>query len=368
MTQHELFEKTFSALHASPDTISEVKRTMQNEKKTRRILGRGAVIAIAAALTLTVAMAAGVVTLIKANVSPADKVDDTTYHAFTDDMDASTPTVEGNSGELITLPDMERIPGDRDTVQRLVGDYLSKLDAELTVGSTTITLETFLVDESGCGILTYTVDDPEGVSYEDAGYGEVYSLPLNPSMYLHSPNFQQGGMVNVKFHVDKTTSTATHLDVVAYFAAGETYQKGDNFYFTVYDGDSEGREPHAVAIQPRTYAPVRTLTAADGEVARISAVGITMGNASPDRELNAQELTLHYADGTSYVVTSESQNLMNWVLGYIYGDGETAPFAHAVYIFNRLVDVDTVTSVTLEGRVYNPDTERGETVQHTYTS
>ena len=48
MTQHELFEKTFSALHASPDTISEVKRTMQNEKKTRRILGRGAVIAIAA--------------------------------------------------------------------------------------------------------------------------------------------------------------------------------------------------------------------------------------------------------------------------------------------------------------------------------
>ena len=95
MTQHELFEKTFSALHASPDTISEVKRTMQNEKKTRRILGRGAVIAIAAALTLTVAMAAGVVTLIKANVSPADKVDDTTYHAFTDDMDASTPHGRG---------------------------------------------------------------------------------------------------------------------------------------------------------------------------------------------------------------------------------------------------------------------------------
>ena len=211
MTQHELFEKTFSALHASPDTISEVKRTMQNEKKTRRILGRGAVIAIAAALTLTVAMAAGVVTLIKANVSPADKVDDTTYHAFTDDMDASTPTVEGNSGELITLPDMERIPGDRDTVQRLVGDYLSKLDAELTVGSTTITLETFLVDESGCGILTYTVDDPEGVSYEDAGYGEVYSLPLNPSMYLHSPDFQQGGGAGAGFPVQREGSGGEQL-------------------------------------------------------------------------------------------------------------------------------------------------------------
>lgn len=366
MTERELFEKTFSALHASPDTLSEVKRTMQNEKKTRRILGRGAVIAIAAALTLSVAVAAGVVTLIKADVSPADKVDDTTYHAFTDDMDASTPTVEGNSGELITLPDMERIPGDRDTTERLVGKYLSKLDAELTIGSTTITLETFLVDESGCGILTYTVDDPEGVSYEDAGYGEVYSLPLQPCMYLRSPDFQQGGSINVKTHVDKTTSTATHLDVVAYFAAGETYQKGDNFYFTVYDGGGEGREPYAVAIQPRTYAPVRTLTAADGEVARISAVGITMGNASPDRELTAQELTLHYADGTSYVVTSESQNLMNWVLGYIYGDGETAPFAHAVYIFNRLVDVNAITSVSFDGRWFDFTAEQHIPVQLTY--
>ena len=261
---------------------------------------------------------------------------------------------------------MERIPGDRDTVQRLVGDYLSKLDAELTVGSTTITLKTFLVDESGCGILTYTVDDPEGVSYEDAGYGEVYSLPLQPSMYLRSPDYQQGGSINVKLHVDKTTSTATHLDVVAYFAAGETYQKGDNFYFTVYDGGGEGREPYAVAIQPRTYAPVRTLTAADGEVARISAVGITTGNASPDRELAAQELTLHYADGTSYVVTSESQNLMNWVLGYIYGDGETAPFAHSVYIFNRLVDVDAITSVSFDGHWFDLTAEQYVPVQLTY--
>ena len=98
MTEHELFQKTFSALHASPDTLMEVQKTMENSKKTHRTLHRGVVIAIAAALTLTVAAATGVVTLIKANVSPADKVDDTTYHAFTDDMDASTPTVEGNSG------------------------------------------------------------------------------------------------------------------------------------------------------------------------------------------------------------------------------------------------------------------------------
>ena len=96
MTEHELFQKTFSTLHASPDTLMEVQKTMENSKKTHRTLRRGVVIAIAAALTLTVAAATGVVTLIKANVSHADKVDDTTHHAFTDDMDASTPTVEAS--------------------------------------------------------------------------------------------------------------------------------------------------------------------------------------------------------------------------------------------------------------------------------
>ena len=36
MTEHELFQKTFSTLHASPDTLMEVQKTMENSKKTHR--------------------------------------------------------------------------------------------------------------------------------------------------------------------------------------------------------------------------------------------------------------------------------------------------------------------------------------------
>mgnify|MGYP000792294340 FL=1 len=35
MHDRELFEKAFSPLHASPDTLTEVRKTMRNEKKTR---------------------------------------------------------------------------------------------------------------------------------------------------------------------------------------------------------------------------------------------------------------------------------------------------------------------------------------------
>ena len=62
MHDRELFEKAFSPLHASPDTLTEVRKTMRNEKKTRRALGKSAVVAIAAALLLA---SAGYVALIE---------------------------------------------------------------------------------------------------------------------------------------------------------------------------------------------------------------------------------------------------------------------------------------------------------------
>ena len=38
MTEHELLRKTFSTLHASPDTLMEVQKAMENNKKTHRTL------------------------------------------------------------------------------------------------------------------------------------------------------------------------------------------------------------------------------------------------------------------------------------------------------------------------------------------
>ena len=386
MTQHELFEKTFSALHASPDTISEVKRTMQNEKKTRRILGRGAVIAIAAALTLTVAVAAGVV-LIRADVSPAKEVDDTTHHAFTDDINSPTPVVIGNSGEVITVADMERIPGDPATTERLVGKYLSKLDAEMTVEGNTYKMGTFLVDDTGTGILTFSVENPNGFEYDDMGYGETWIESVRANVYYGRSEPTRGDRdgamsADTKLYVDESSSTDTCLQVIAYFISGKgfSYAKDSTFYFSVTDN---AYQYHSIAIQIQTRVPVKTLTDENGQKTLISPVGMTMiDTLYGDEEVSTDELYICYQDGTDYAVRSRKNNLLNWTVGYITGQGLDPEFdyykivlgitdppegTYYSYLFNRLVDVDTVTSVTLEGRVYNPDTDRGETVRQTYT-
>ena len=61
-----------------------------------------------------------------------------------------------------------------------------------------------------------------------------------------------------------------------------------------------------------------------------------------------EELVLHFADGSDYVVESEKLHQMNHLVSYWQGDGSGFPAVCTV--FNRLVDVDGLTSVTMEGR------------------
>lgn len=368
MTERELFEKTFSALHASPDTLSEVKRTMQNEKKTRRILGRGTVIAIAAALTLTVAVAGGVV-LIRADVSPAEEVDDTTHHAFTDDIDSPTPVVIGNSGEVITVADMERIPGAPATTERLVGQYLSKLDAEMTVEGNTYKMGTFLVDDTGTGILTFSVENPNGFEYGDMGYGETWIESVRARVYYGrsepTRGDREGAMsADTKLYVDESASTDTCLQVIAYFISGKgfSYAKDSTFYFSVSDG---AYQYHSIAIQTQTRVPVKTFTADNGEIVLLSPLGMTaVDTIGHEIEWLIWENIIQFKDGSEFAAESRERNLRNWVVGYITGDpmggysdameielGVTGIGAEEYYSyqFNRLVDVDEVTSITLDG-------------------
>ena len=368
MTERELFEKTFSALHASPDTLSEVKRTMQNEKKTRRILGRGAVIAIAAALTLTVAVGAGVV-LIRADVSPAEKVDDTTHHAFTDDINSPTPVVIGNSGEVITVADMERIPGDPATTERLVGQYLSKLDAEMTVEGNTYKMGTFLVDDTGTGILTFSVENPNGFEYGDMGYGETWIESVIANVYYGRSEPTRGDRdgamsADTKLYVDESASTDTCLQVMAYFISGKgfSYAKDSTFYFSVSDG---AYQYHSIAIQTKTRVPVKTFTADNGEIVLLSPLGMTaVDTIGHEVEWLIRENIIQFKDGSTFVVKSREQNLRNWVVSYGTGNPESGynmameielgatdigSEEYNSYQFNRLVDVDEVSSITLDG-------------------
>lgn len=183
MIDRKLFQQTFSALHASPDTLSEVYKVVRRNKRHHTIT-KGMLIAAVLAMCITVAGAVGIATLIKADVAPADSITDADRNAFDKDtVGSDTPLVLGNDGQPISLPRMERASTDTATVQRLLGDYLCTVNATMEVDGYTIKLNTFLIDENGSGFLTYTLSNPNGVEPDENGYGEVYT-PLDPSLII----------------------------------------------------------------------------------------------------------------------------------------------------------------------------------------
>ncbi len=384
MIDRKLFQQTFSALHASPDTLSEVYKVVRRNKRHHTIT-KGMLIAAVLAMCITVAGAVGIATLIKADVAPADSITDADRNAFDKDtVGSDTPLVLGNDGQPISLPRMERASTDTATVQRLLGDYLCTVNATMEVGGYTIKLNTFLIDENGSGFLTYTLSNPDGVEPDENGYGEVYT-PLDPWLII-GDDPKGFDYMDAKTYLDTAASTDTELHLVLYFSDFGYWHKGDDLIFAVkpqYAGDDPDTLTWggSISISPIAYLPVTTFTSENGSTVSVSALGMRV-NAPADitnqiSGVNTKELVLHMKDGSRYAVESDRENVMNWVvsLGTVDEDhnGNGLGFS-----FNRLVDVDEIESVTAEGHtiVYpepftgdediHPDTENFH-FNYTYT-
>lgn len=349
MIDRKLFQQTFSALHASPDTLSEVYKVVRRNKRHHTIT-KGMLIAAVLAMCITVAGAVGIATLIKADVAPADSVTDADRNAFDKDtVGSDTPLVLGNDGQPISLPRMERASTDTATVQRLLGDYLCTVNATMEVDGYTIKLNTFLIDENGSGFLTYTLSHPDGIKADENGYGEVFT-PLDPSLII-GDDPKSFDYMDAKTYLDTAASTDTELHLVLYFSDFGYWHKGDDLIFAVAR-QSGGEWGGTISISPVTYLPVTTFTSENGSTVSVSALGMRV-NAPADitnqiSDMNTKELVLHMKDGSHFAVMSDRENVMNWVVGLGTVD-ENHNVSGLGYSFNRLVDVDEIESVTAEG-------------------
>ena len=356
MIDRKLFQKTFSTLHASPDTLSEVYKVVRKERKHRHSISRGVLIAAVLAMCITVAGAAvGVAQLIKANVAPAERVTTADQHAYDEAIGSDTPLVLGNDGQPISLPKMERTSTDTATVQRLLGDYLCTVNATMEVDGYTIQLNTFLIDENGSGFLTYTLSHPDGVEPDENGYGEVYT-PLNPELII-GDDLEDCFYMDAKTYLDTAATTDTEMHLVLYFSDFGYWHKGDNLVFAVrplhYRDDPNAPSwGGTISISPITYLPATTFTSEGGDTVEVSALGIHVGApgviTTQISDMNPRELVLHMKDGSRYVVQSNRENIMNWVVGLGTVD-KNHDANGCTFSFNRLVDVDEIESVTAEG-------------------
>ncbi len=340
-------------------TMNKIKE--QNEgrrvkKPARRVTRMVLVAAIAAALcAVTVVAVAGNAT---GKVTPADtaragEMDDKSTAAFSDGISTQQADIRDANGKTIQLPEMERVPTDPETAQRLVGGYLMTLDnAVVTIennyyGTYTIKLETMLIDEKGAGMITYYVENPKGVAYRTEGlsYGAVEHTQM-PMVGVATPEMvdASGRWVSHDSYLDEENTTDTHVQAVLYFSVCGDYEKGETIYVSFNWGG--GAVPKTIAITPTSYVPVKTFTEKGGTQVAVSPLGIRVDTGDLPSD-DPKDITIRYKDGTEFVV--KGSGVDNSVTGAM-GPNTDAYNQYALHNFNRLVDVDQIASIEVVHR------------------
>lgn len=391
MTEREIFKKTFSSLRASDDTRKEVFYMMNQNRKPRlygkRLITIAATIAILSTLGI-VASATGVLDALVAKLKPVEEAPPEIVGAVGDGIDSEKPDLRDNNGRPLDLPGMDSEKTDPETVMRLAGDYLSDMDAEVEIWGNTVTFHSFMMDENGMGMVSFTVANPKGIGYRENGYGEI---ELDSMGRLYFTTAAPKGMEEAEYMTSKMILQSgeqgdTSVEMVAYFAAFQEYKAGTPVYVSIAGGDEKAA---VVEITPDRYAPAKTLSDSEGHTLSVSALGIcvnwhgghdgcttdhredpeewlTVGDSRmlvdrSGRELVTEAVVIHYADGTDFVV--EDENTMNYRLGY-YQSG-THTYESVCYAFNRLADIESITSVTVQGRSWDEEENQME-ISRTY--
>ncbi len=357
MTERERIQRALEPLHASGNTLEEVLDMVEREETYGRRAGRRAVrtalVAAAMVLALSVAAyAAGEYTGFFETVFGDKAIAgwDEEHKVLTDE--------DGNVWTEYDMPGQERVPADPETAQALVGDETASVGQSVTVGDVTYTVEQFVLDEHGMGALTYVMDDPNGFPGMTFDGGFMQYDPYTPGSQM-PPLLEScdadGNVGRALSCVEMAAAdgTDTRRTVAVYFAPLESMDGMEQLRLsfgvvTGYDPDTgEVAQKRGGVLFPLSAAvPATALTGPDGWSASISPLGLQI--VPPAENVYGQnyyfnDLVIHIADGTQYVLKQEGSNMYNCTAGCYEGEKSN-------FVFNRIIDPEQVVSVTARGK------------------
>lgn len=267
--------------------------------------------------------------------------------------------VENDKGISFTVPGIEWAVTDTETAKALLGDYVAVIDETVTMGNYTVRLDSFVMDEHGAGVLTWSVKNPDGIP----NYTEDERLMLTFAYEegLCEPSFDTTkGEHLISRHIrNQALSTETELYLTTYLGHFRgTMDSDEAIQLTLKElvtVNGKLIERNNTTVELPSFEPVPAVPFTDGEhtvwLSPLSAY-IEDEPYIPNDEavvwwdgVNA----LRYTDGTEYVVLAEDEQMSSHMGGYLQHirvEGETTLHACGlVKMFNRLVDPATVTSL-----------------------
>ena len=271
---------------------------------------------------------------------------------------------------------LDRVALDPEVAQELAR-YVTHVGQSMTWNGFTLTVDSMLYDKlTGIGIVSYTMERPEGglqdfVVRPNGNYSNYYFGSFGGSNLYVADKSSDTKVTGIGvFGVDE--GDAHELRFTFQVRAGMTYEevleitRSLSWIADAADGSSElsrwtdsfEKCPETIQIRGGSPAALEVLTIEDGDV-KIELTAISMRYSGVDSyDEKDHTVTVRFKDGTEYVVDvyqayrddADQYMTQNYLAKVV-----NMHFEHTRYMFNRLVDLDDVASVVLDGVEYFVD-------------
>lgn len=293
----------------------------------------------------------------------------------------------------------DRVPADEEVVAQEAAPLVSPVGQSISWEGYTLTIDANLYDAATkCGLVTYILENPDGLGYSLQNDGQVWFPEgeiVSFSQYGYSYIIQDQSSdtkLTATYYYQLRDRETTDLEIGFTQWASITQEEIDQRIAEIkqqlrqeiseeealafqmeYQGDqwpwfeeNRTREenidsayeywayerleevttcPDKIVIPENAQSEMTTITAGNGAVT-MSTIAMTLRIQEIENltEETVEMLKLRFADGTEYVVVEDyTANYIFWV-----GDAENTETA---LMFNRIIDVNEVTSVIIDGNM-----------------
>ena len=358
-----------------PSGQREQEEPKMKKRNVSRILRNLLVAAlIVSALAVTAYAVAGFVIF----DSPQDMIsglfgDKTGY----DHKDVTHFTDPEKPGEVYDIPAYDRVPVDESVAASEAVPLVSPVGQTISWEGYTLTVDANMYDQvTKCGVLTYTLENPDGIAdYALQENGEIYFpdgeiLDINQYGYSYIiPDQSTDTKLTAAFRLsdfqelwkqtkEQVKQEFSEDEVIEHLkqALGDEYEKMasgvsreeivDTGYERLVYERLDGRFdcPEKITIPEKALGEMSNLTLADGNI-KVSPIAICVDTREMQDypEGYIKRVKISFKDGTEYVVVDEN------VANHMFAVGHTD--RDVTFMFNRMIDVNEIASVILDGDI-----------------
>lgn len=261
--------------------------------------------------------------------------------------DSISWTNGGSSGTKYTYT---REFGDGIAPQSLEG-AVQEVNLSVEGNGYTLDIHEMAIDQNGCGAVTFTLSNPNGVSYYKPA-AEIGDLVLNGGgggQCLDTADMKFGeDWADTRCTIDKDASSETVVNGTMYFSSWDRnrdLQRAVTWNICWTEGEGEtAKQCEASTPEFSVGAHVDTKELhSDSSSIAISPFSIQTHIADLGYEAVENKLTVTYKDGSEQLIEDDAAGAYNSYFSLTRNNGEN------IWVPTKLIDVDQVVSVTLEG-------------------